>query len=305
MRHPTEGVLRRLLDEPAGVTLSDRSHVADCAECLHSLAGVRQDTELVGAALATEAWADADVAAAWQRLSVATAAAAGHRAVTPLRSARPSRPASTGRGGPRRSRGPDRRGTAAGQRLAADLPRRAGGGGEPHDQGPRRTARPERVRELALPDEPQVRSLSSAADAAELTGLQIPRVSELPSGVSGEPIHQVVGEVSATFTFSAERQPGPLPSRGGAATAARRPGRSAVGWTPGRARRRSGRPRPGRPPWSWPAPQLPRRSRPACRSSRCATTCSRCLDCPTTWRRSCARTPRTAPSCRCPCRPTR
>jgi hypothetical protein len=83
MRHPTEGVLRRLLDEPAGVTLSDRSHVADCAECLHSLAGVRQDTELVGAALATDGGADVDVAAAWQRLSVATAAAAGHRAVTP------------------------------------------------------------------------------------------------------------------------------------------------------------------------------------------------------------------------------
>jgi hypothetical protein len=27
MRHPTEGVLRRLLDEPAGVADSDREHV--------------------------------------------------------------------------------------------------------------------------------------------------------------------------------------------------------------------------------------------------------------------------------------
>ena len=30
MRHPTEGVLRRLLDEPAGVPDSDRKHVVDC-----------------------------------------------------------------------------------------------------------------------------------------------------------------------------------------------------------------------------------------------------------------------------------
>ena len=29
MRHPTEGVLRRLVDEPAGVADADRAHVAD------------------------------------------------------------------------------------------------------------------------------------------------------------------------------------------------------------------------------------------------------------------------------------
>ena len=34
MRHPTEGVLRRLLDEPAGVADSDREHVAGCPQCL-------------------------------------------------------------------------------------------------------------------------------------------------------------------------------------------------------------------------------------------------------------------------------
>jgi hypothetical protein len=75
MRHPTEGVLRRLLDEPAGVTLADRSHVADCAQCLRDWPR----------SAATPTWwrrpvhgppdgsTDLDVGAAWQRLSAAPA----------------------------------------------------------------------------------------------------------------------------------------------------------------------------------------------------------------------------------------
>jgi len=37
MRHPSEGVLRRLVDEPAGVTDDDRAHVAGCPTCLRAL----------------------------------------------------------------------------------------------------------------------------------------------------------------------------------------------------------------------------------------------------------------------------
>ena len=37
MRHPSEGVLRRLVDEPAGVTDDDRAHVAGCPVCLRAL----------------------------------------------------------------------------------------------------------------------------------------------------------------------------------------------------------------------------------------------------------------------------
>ena len=43
MRHPTDGVLRRLLDEPAGVADADREHVADCPVCLVGLAAARED----------------------------------------------------------------------------------------------------------------------------------------------------------------------------------------------------------------------------------------------------------------------
>ncbi|CAA9274340.1 MAG: FIG00684152: hypothetical protein, partial [uncultured Corynebacteriales bacterium] len=78
MRHPTEGVLRRLLDEPAGVADDDRRHVAGCPRCLDGLAVMREDAALVGAALAAEA--DVDAAAAWQRLSAAVPAPGVRRA---------------------------------------------------------------------------------------------------------------------------------------------------------------------------------------------------------------------------------
>src|SRR5688500_11435946 len=82
MRHPTEGTLRRLLDEPAGVADSDRLHVADCRQCLDLLATFQRDASLVGAALAVEAPAHLDEAAAWARLST----------TRPTRSAAPDRP---------------------------------------------------------------------------------------------------------------------------------------------------------------------------------------------------------------------
>src|SRR5918994_1693526 len=52
MRHPTEGVLRRLIDEPAGVADADREHVAGCDGCLRELTIAREDADLVHAALA-------------------------------------------------------------------------------------------------------------------------------------------------------------------------------------------------------------------------------------------------------------
>src|SRR5688572_15417614 len=73
MRHPTDGVLRRLIDEPAGVTDDERAHVATCATCQRNLDAVRADAQLVGAALAP-ATAGVDPDAAWARLSTTTAA---------------------------------------------------------------------------------------------------------------------------------------------------------------------------------------------------------------------------------------
>src|SRR4051794_21898062 len=87
MRHPTEGVLRRLLDEPAGVTHADREHVAGCPQCLDVLAASREDAAVVDAALAPED--SADVAAGWRRLVSATPAAQTPRPAEPARARRP------------------------------------------------------------------------------------------------------------------------------------------------------------------------------------------------------------------------
>src|SRR5918997_853919 len=69
MRHPNEGTLRRLVDEPAGV--ADREHVAGCPESRSALAGVGQDGGAPAGALHVEAAPDVD--AAWHRLSTAAA----------------------------------------------------------------------------------------------------------------------------------------------------------------------------------------------------------------------------------------
>src|SRR5688572_1779307 len=69
MRHPTEGVLRRLVDEPAGVADADRAHVAECPVCLVALAEARDDATAVGAALRSDVDTDVDVDSAWARLT--------------------------------------------------------------------------------------------------------------------------------------------------------------------------------------------------------------------------------------------
>jgi hypothetical protein len=57
---------------------------------------------------------------------------------------------------------------------------------------------------LQLSDEPDVRRVADADSAELATGLSVPEVSELPRGVTGEPVFQVGNQVSAVFTFSAE-----------------------------------------------------------------------------------------------------
>ena len=48
MRHPTDGTLRRLVDEPQAVPDADREHVAACPACLATLAAPNCDIGLVG-----------------------------------------------------------------------------------------------------------------------------------------------------------------------------------------------------------------------------------------------------------------
>src|SRR5688572_4514868 len=71
MRHPTDGTLRRILDEPAGVADADREHVAGCPVCLSGLAAAQEDASVAGAALDVELAVDVDKG--WRRLSRAVA----------------------------------------------------------------------------------------------------------------------------------------------------------------------------------------------------------------------------------------
>src|SRR4051812_50148225 len=105
-RHPGEGTLRRLVDEPAGVADADRAHVAGCPACLDGLAAARADATAAATALSTDAVPDVD--RAWRRFpatagpaSPPPAAAASPRRRSPPRG--PGAPA--GGGGPRPRRG--------------------------------------------------------------------------------------------------------------------------------------------------------------------------------------------------------
>jgi len=203
MRHPTEGVLRRLLDEPAGVADADRQHVRDCPVCLVELAAARQDATTVATALRADRVGDPDVDAAWARLS----------AELPDRSA--SRAAA-----PRRRAAFLRRPAAAA--LAVGLVLAGAGVAAANDWLP--IFHTEKVATVsiqtddlvALPDlsaygdvevtgEGNPHQVADAVTAANFTGLHVPEVVQLPVGVSGDPTYQVVGELSAVFTFSAEK----------------------------------------------------------------------------------------------------
>jgi hypothetical protein len=204
MRHPTEGVLRRLIDEPAGVGVPDREHVAGCPVCLAGLATARDDAAVVSGALRTDV--EVDVGAAWQRLSTALPDTDQGRVPAPARVAR--------------SRAFLRRPVVAALAVAVVLT----GAGTAAANDWFQIFRTEQIAPVgfstadlvALPDlsaygdvevtgSEGLHEVADAAAAAAETGLEVPEVASLPAGVTGEPVLQVTGRLSATFTFSADR----------------------------------------------------------------------------------------------------
>lgn len=205
MRHPAEGTLRRLVDEPAGVADVDREHVAGCPVCLSGLAAVREDAARVGDALtaAFDPAVDADVDAAWSRLSSAAPGGGRSRIAAPARSWQTA------------LRSP----VVAAVGVVALV---AGAGvAAAADWFP--IFRTEQIAPVAvseadlleLPDlsgygdvelvEADITEVADVEAATEATGLAVPGVAELPRGVVGEPVIQVGNQVSAVFTFSAEK----------------------------------------------------------------------------------------------------
>jgi hypothetical protein len=199
MRHPSEGVLRRLVDEPAGVTDADRAHVAACPTCLRGLDDARADAQRIDAVLTSPV--DVDTDAAWARLSTSTAAPV--RQVSP-RSWRPAlrRPVVAALSAVVLV-------TGAGVAAANDwLPIFRTEQVDPVEltstdlvQLPDLTAYGEvEITQAADPQE-----VADAGLAEERTGLAVPEVGDLPEGVTGDPAYQAAGVVSGTSTFSAEK----------------------------------------------------------------------------------------------------
>ena len=203
MRHPSEGVLRRLVDEPAGVTDDERSHVTACAACRRDLDRMSADAQLVGAALGTQRY-DVDPDAAWARLSASTAAPGPRRLTT----------------GPSRWRTAVRRPAVAA--MSAVVLVTGAGVAAANDWLP--IFRTEQVTpveitstdlvqvpdlsaygDLQLTQEPSPEQVADAAEAEARTGLAVPEVAELPEGVTGSPSYQAAGIAGGTFTFSADK----------------------------------------------------------------------------------------------------
>lgn len=205
MRHPSDGTLRRLVDEPAGVADADRAHVANCAVCLSGLAAAQRDAAAAGAALDAES--EVDVDAGWARLSRAIAVEAPPRAVV----AAPAR---------RRWRAALRSPVVAGFAVVALLAGASAAAATDWFQ----IFRAERITPVTAPEadlvklpeldafgevkvteEIDVRQVADAEAARKASGLTLPHVGELPRGVTGEPTYHVGARASAEFTFSAKK----------------------------------------------------------------------------------------------------
>jgi hypothetical protein len=201
MRHPGDGLLRRLLDEPDGVADSDRSHVGDCPSCTSRLAEVSHDALDVGSALRFDT--DADVDAGWERLLAGLEnEAPGNRA--------PKNEAV------RRRRRLRRTPVVAVVGVIALL----GGASAAAAGNWFQVFRTEKVAPITVPQadlvrlpeleefgqmrvesRPMIRDVDDARAAREASGLASPRITNLPTGVTGQPRFLVGDKVLGVFTF--------------------------------------------------------------------------------------------------------
>lgn len=175
MRHPNEGLLRRLVDEPAAVPDADRRHVAGCPACLDRLAAAQAGAPALSASVPSGSGRAAAllrrpvVAATAFAVVVAGAGAAAANDWLPIFRTEAVAPVDV---------------------SATDLV-----------SVPDLSA----LGDVVVTGDDDVEPVADAAAAAARTGLDVPEATTLPRGVEGEPEYGVVGEVTATFTFDAER----------------------------------------------------------------------------------------------------
>ncbi|MGN6687506.1 MAG: hypothetical protein ACTHK1_08210 [Actinomycetales bacterium] len=212
MRHPTDGTIRRLLDEPAGVSDADRTHLAGCPRCAAALEAAREDAVIAQSVL-PEAVPALDTDAAWERLSRSLSQDPVTVAVPPA----PTRPERRRRGGglPRLRRPV----VAAVSAVVLLTGASAAAAAEWLPIFHTERVAPVSLSEgdlVQLPDlsavgtltvttPPAIRDVPDAAAAQRLTGIAAPQLATLPHGVVGDPSFQASPAASATFTFSAAK----------------------------------------------------------------------------------------------------
>jgi hypothetical protein len=226
--HPSTGLLRRAVDEPAAMGDADRAHLADCERCRGELAAAVADRDAAVAALlpagdghghghgtvpgtvpGTGTEGSVDVDAAWRRLS-ATLDTADPR-VAPLAGPPPRQSRRT------RLRRPLVAVAAAAVVAIGTTAAAAAADWLPIFQPEKVTAVTLDVHdvsgmpdlsaygELTAPDGVEPVTVASAAEAARRSGLDVPAVSRLPRGVTGSPQYAVLDRTTARFTFSAAK----------------------------------------------------------------------------------------------------
>jgi len=222
MTHVADGTLRRFLDEPAAISAVDRAHLTRCPRCSAKLGQAGQDRDTAAAALIPVDRGDpgpAQLDTAWARLGERLAELdlpAPARRVRPGPRSWPSLLA-------RVARRPVAAAVIAGLVVV-------GGGAAAAAEGWLQIFRTETVApvsisaqdlmavgevgrlmalsaygQLVQPTRPQLIDVRDAADAAARTGLSVPQVSVLPTGVEGNPRYQVLDRQVVQFTFSAAK----------------------------------------------------------------------------------------------------
>lgn len=223
--HPTDGALRRALDEPASLADADRQHVAACERCQRAMADAATDRDYAHTVLtAADETTGQSLETSWRRL-------------TDEMSAQPHPAAAATPSHPRRRR--LHRATVLGA-AGAVLVIGGATAAAANDWLP--VFRTESVAPVSVPvsmsdvtnlggladlsdlsaygnwehqTTPQLRSVPNAEAAAQRTGLTVTPVPDLPTGVTGEPTYHVVAQQSAVFQFSSAKTKRAVAQAGG------------------------------------------------------------------------------------------
>ena len=197
MAHLSEGTLRRMVDEPDAHSGADKRHLETCAECQARYGTVSKDA-LAISSLLTAPELKVDVASAFQRVSSAPAARPRFGFRLPLM--RPgSRPIVLAFAT-----------AVAAIALLVTAIAQDGNTFTPQTLTPvpvtmadmQSLSQLSAYGTVSWTKQPQPQIATSADEAQSISGLPVPKVAALPTGVSSTVTYAAMGQATAVFTFS-------------------------------------------------------------------------------------------------------